>query len=186
MWVDKVIIGVVFAVILIGLWLWNVARENGKIVIRRKPKIKLNEICRKYYDKCEKLLFPISHHYTLYHHTLSVVEETLKKYYSQYQYNLMTGQRYPYQDYYHDMFKEVNLFYIDCWSSFACKDILSSALRTTLVTDEGEILDAVKQKYEDCINSPNCPISFLDAWEEYEILEKRSEESQQDDVKKGV
>ena len=47
-----------FWLIICALEIISCLFSSGKIVIKRKPKIKLNEECRKYYDECEKLLLP--------------------------------------------------------------------------------------------------------------------------------
>lgn len=47
-----------FWLAIIALTLINGLFLSGKIVLKRKPKIKLSEENRKYYDECEKLLLP--------------------------------------------------------------------------------------------------------------------------------
>ena len=65
---------IVFAAIGLICWLYS----SGSIVVRRKPKIKLNAECRKYYDECEKLMFPFYENYReLYTGVLSGVEKYL-------------------------------------------------------------------------------------------------------------
>ena len=65
---------IVFGALGLICWLYS----SGRIVVRRKPKIKLNGECRKYYDECEKLLLPFyEKHRELYSGILSDVETRL-------------------------------------------------------------------------------------------------------------
>lgn len=73
-----IIVGVL---VLLG-WMF----ASGKIVLRRKPKIKLNEECKKYYVECEKLLLPFYEEFrNIYDDILSEVEKKLDFAYQIYQ-----------------------------------------------------------------------------------------------------
>ena len=145
------------------------------ILFRRKnPKIKLPLECRQYYSECELLLFPLAPD-RIYKATLERVERFLSERFSQYKYNKSTGQKDPLQPYYVGMFeRNVSVEKYRIWALYYVKQALGAYMRTTLVTDPlSNTYKMISGEFERRAKTDACPLVFLEAWEEYEIIRER-------------
>ena len=115
----------------------------------------------------------------IYKRTLERVENFLSEAFSSYQFNKQTDQKDPLQSYYVAMFeKNANSDKYRIWALYYVKSALCSYMRITLVTDRlSNEYEFVRREFEIQAKTKACPIAFLNAWEEYDILRERKSSS---------
>lgn len=146
--------------------------------IRYKPKKKLPKECIMFYEKALGIVADIVHTRS-YLKVLNSVEEKIYSEYCQYQYDKRICQglyqegQYLYHDYHISMFEKQTEFKCYAWSIWFCKIALEIHSRTLPSDEEEKLLKNLEEKYNKIILDEECPLAFLEAWEEFEILKKR-------------
>lgn len=164
----------VIAVALIIFFTWRAMKQqNGELHRRRyKPKKKLPKQCQSLFHQAESCISVIANERS-YQLVMDRVEDILEQQYAQYEYNKLKGYDDPYQQYYADMFENQEPYKLQMWGIWYTRLALRKYVGGLASEGESMVLKNLDEKYKGVLESKWCPESFLDAWEEYDALEKR-------------
>ncbi len=167
------IIGVI-AIALIIFFTWRAMKQqNGELHQKRyKPRKKLPAECQSLFHQAESCISVIANERS-YQFVMDKVEEILRQQYEQYQYNKLKGYDDPYQQYYSDMFENQTHYKTQMWGIWYTRLALRKYVNGLASEGERMVLKNLDEKYKNILEDESCPESFLDAWEEYDALEKK-------------
>ena len=175
------VIGII-AIAIIIFFTWRAMKQqNGELVQRRtKPRKKLSEKCEPLFYQAEHCISVIANERS-YQFVMDKVEELLRQQYAQYEYNKLNGYHDdPYQQYYTDMFENQASYKSQMWATWYTRLALKKYVNGLASDGEKLVLNNLDEKYKDILENEKCPESFLDAWEEYDALDKRKKQAKKD------